>query len=164
MQMNWRMDFEWYELSEEDRAKKPDIWAPHATPVMAGGLFAIRKDYFESIGYYDEGDLFFHGDNGLKNQRKINLNVFLKEWKCGAVRTWNWASGLGCAVAELRYLPVLVSGMSSEVGPRTRLAQRKSTTTSSELPRSGWTSLNISTTIGKIHFNIWGRPWITSWS
>ena len=89
MQMNWRMDFEWYELSEEDRAKKPDIWAPHATPVMAGGLFAIRKDYFESIGYYDEGDHFFHEDKGLKIQQKINLNVSPKEWKCGVVRTWN---------------------------------------------------------------------------
>ncbi len=47
-----------YELSEEDRSKKPNIWAPHATPVMAGGLFAIRRDWFDTLGFYDEGDFF----------------------------------------------------------------------------------------------------------
>ena len=49
------MVFEWHELSGEDAAKKPNIWAPHATPIMAGGLFAIDRKWFETLGLYDEG-------------------------------------------------------------------------------------------------------------
>ena len=53
--INWNMVFEWHELSGEDAAKKPNLWAPHATPVMAGGLFAIDRKWFETLGLYDEG-------------------------------------------------------------------------------------------------------------
>ena len=83
------MDFEWYELSEEDRAKKPDIWAPHATPVMAGGLFAIRKDYFENLGYYDEGDSLFFPTNLIflcKVPFEFNLYFTSQEWRFGVAR------------------------------------------------------------------------------
>ncbi|CAB4061495.1 GALNT [Lepeophtheirus salmonis] len=53
--MNWKLDFEWRELSEQEIAKKENIWAPHKNPIMAGGLFSIRKDWFETLGFYDEG-------------------------------------------------------------------------------------------------------------
>ena len=54
--MNWRMEFEWHELDRKDIEAKPNKWAPHLCPIMAGGLFAIRKDFFEELGYYDEGN------------------------------------------------------------------------------------------------------------
>ena len=53
--INWNMVFEWHELSGEDVVKKPNTWTPHATPVMAGGLFAIDRKWFETLGFYDEG-------------------------------------------------------------------------------------------------------------
>ena len=49
------MVFEWHELSMEAQSKKPNAWAPHATPIMAGGLFAIDRRWFETLGLYDEG-------------------------------------------------------------------------------------------------------------
>ena len=57
--INWNLIFEWHELSEEDKARKPNMYAPHATPCMAGGLFAIERAFFEELGYYDPGNLIF---------------------------------------------------------------------------------------------------------
>ena len=57
--MNWRMVFEWHELDSKVINAKPNKWAPHLNPIMAGGLFAIRKDFFEELGYYDEGNSTF---------------------------------------------------------------------------------------------------------
>ena len=54
--MNWKLDFEWHEVNAADRAAKADPWAPHKTPVMAGGLFSIRKERFRQLGHYDKGE------------------------------------------------------------------------------------------------------------
>ena len=53
--LNWLMEYEWIELSSLTREEKPHPWAPHKTPVMAGGIFAINADRFKKLGYYDNG-------------------------------------------------------------------------------------------------------------
>jgi len=72
--MNWRMEFEWHELDAKDRAKKPNIWAPHENPILAGGLFAIRKDFFEELGFFDDGMEVWGGEN---------FELSFKAWMCG---------------------------------------------------------------------------------
>jgi len=63
----WNLDFGWTEIQREN-------WAPYDTPVMAGGLFSIRKDWFAQLGFYDEGMEIWGGEQ---------LELSFKAWMCG---------------------------------------------------------------------------------
>lgn len=70
--INWRLDFEWHQLNKEIARRKPDPFAPHSTPVMAGGLFAIHREWFEKLGWYDEGTQCWL-DRRLESGRNISI-------------------------------------------------------------------------------------------
>ena len=65
----WNLDFDWQEVTRED-------WSPYETPVMAGGLFSIRKDWFAQLGFYDEGMEIWGGEQ---------LELSFKTWVCGGL-------------------------------------------------------------------------------
>lgn len=61
---NWKLNFRWYRVPQREMERRNnDRTAPLRTPTMAGGLFAIDKDYFYEIGSYDEGMDIWGGEN-----------------------------------------------------------------------------------------------------
>ena len=53
---NWQLDFFWEWLPPSDRARRMrHPREPFKTPAIAGGLFAIDREWFGEIGTYDGG-------------------------------------------------------------------------------------------------------------
>ena len=52
----WHLDFFWELLPVKDRARRlRDATVPVPTPAIAGGLFAINREWFTELGIYDDG-------------------------------------------------------------------------------------------------------------
>ncbi|CAG9863627.1 unnamed protein product [Phyllotreta striolata] len=72
---NWNLQFRWYTLGDNEiKLRKQNITRPFHSPVMAGGLFAVDKEYFYRMGGYDEDMLIWGGEN---------LEMSFRLWQCG---------------------------------------------------------------------------------
>lgn len=68
----WSGHFTWIDIPEDSTKKNPTKTAK--SPTMAGGLFAINRQYFFDIGSYDELMEIWGGEN---------LELSFRIWQCG---------------------------------------------------------------------------------
>ena len=75
---NWQLHFRWFPIGQSEFARsqksKTDATDAFKTPVMAGGLFAIDRDYFYEMGSYDSHMNIWGGEN---------IEMSLRIWQCG---------------------------------------------------------------------------------
>ncbi|ELU01679.1 hypothetical protein CAPTEDRAFT_140956 [Capitella teleta] len=71
---DWAMGFTWHALPNHEKERRKKISDPARSPTMAGGLFAIDREYFYHIGSYDPGMEIWGGEN---------LEMSFRIWMCG---------------------------------------------------------------------------------
>ncbi|MGH0137830.1 UNVERIFIED_CONTAM: hypothetical protein FKN15_038394 [Acipenser sinensis] len=71
---DWRLTFQWHSVPEQERRRRKSKIDPIRSPTMAGGLFAVSKEYFQYLGTYDMGMEVWGGEN---------LELSFRVWQCG---------------------------------------------------------------------------------
>nr|XP_027195140.1 polypeptide N-acetylgalactosaminyltransferase 11-like [Dermatophagoides pteronyssinus] len=71
---NWALHFKWDSIPSDELLTKEDFVKPIKSPAMAGGLFAIDRQYFQKLGTYDSGMNIWGAEN---------IEFSLRIWMCG---------------------------------------------------------------------------------
>lgn len=71
---NWGLHFKWDGLPVGTLERDSDFVGPFKSPTMAGGLFAMDREYFILLGEYDTGMDIWGGEN---------LEISFRAWMCG---------------------------------------------------------------------------------
>ncbi|KZC10131.1 Polypeptide N-acetylgalactosaminyltransferase 35A, partial [Dufourea novaeangliae] len=71
---NWGLHFKWDSLPVGTLEHAEDFIKPIKSPTMAGGLFAMDREYFTKLGEYDAGMDVWGGEN---------LEISFRIWMCG---------------------------------------------------------------------------------
>ncbi|XP_064839073.1 polypeptide N-acetylgalactosaminyltransferase 12-like isoform X2 [Oncorhynchus masou masou] len=71
---DWRLVFTWHSVPEYEQKRRRSAIDVIRSPTMAGGLFAVSKNYFHYLGTYDTGMEVWGGEN---------LEFSFRIWQCG---------------------------------------------------------------------------------
>uniref|UniRef100_A0A673MQJ2 Polypeptide N-acetylgalactosaminyltransferase n=1 Tax=Sinocyclocheilus rhinocerous TaxID=307959 RepID=A0A673MQJ2_9TELE len=69
---DWSLLWKRVPLSSREKAKRKHKTEPYRSPAMAGGLFAIERDFFFELGLYDPGLQIWGGEN-FEISYKVNF-------------------------------------------------------------------------------------------
>nr|XP_056713633.1 polypeptide N-acetylgalactosaminyltransferase 11 [Euleptes europaea] len=71
---NWGLHFKWDLVPLSELEGSEGATSPIKSPTMAGGLFAMDREYFNELGQYDSGMDIWGGEN---------LEISFRIWMCG---------------------------------------------------------------------------------
>ncbi|XP_043917652.1 N-acetylgalactosaminyltransferase 7 isoform X1 [Protopterus annectens] len=71
---DWSMLWKRIPLTSREKGLRKTRTEPYRSPAMAGGLFAIERDFFFELGLYDPGLQIWGGEN---------FEISFKIWQCG---------------------------------------------------------------------------------
>ncbi|XP_061736869.1 N-acetylgalactosaminyltransferase 7 isoform X1 [Nerophis ophidion] len=71
---DWSMLWKRVPLNDKEKRQRKTRTEPYRSPAMAGGLFAIERDFFFELGLYDPGLQIWGGEN---------FEISFKIWQCG---------------------------------------------------------------------------------
>ncbi|KAL2305077.1 hypothetical protein Nmel_007047 [Mimus melanotis] len=71
---DWSMLWKRVPLTKREKESRKTKTEPYRSPAMAGGLFAIERDFFFELGLYDPGLQIWGGEN---------FEISYKIWQCG---------------------------------------------------------------------------------
>lgn len=71
----WNLVFKWVSMDQQERlVRYANPISPIATPMIAGGLFSMDKEFFNRLGKYDTAMDVWGGEN---------LEISFRVWQCG---------------------------------------------------------------------------------
>ena len=82
----WGMLYKEIGLDMKEHLRTHRVSEPYDSPTHAGGLFAIDRQFFAELGYYDPGLLVWGGEN---------FELSFKVWQCGGKLQWVPCSRVG---------------------------------------------------------------------
>uniref|UniRef100_UPI00358F8985 N-acetylgalactosaminyltransferase 7-like n=1 Tax=Myxine glutinosa TaxID=7769 RepID=UPI00358F8985 len=71
---DWSLLWKRIPLNEREKSTRAHCTMPYRSPAMAGGLFAIDREFFFELGLYDPGLQIWGGEN---------FELSFKIWQCG---------------------------------------------------------------------------------
>lgn len=98
---NWDLHFRWYTRAAPYERRR-DVTEAFRTPAMAGGLFAMDKQYFFELGGYDEKMEVWGGEN-LELSFRVRTRTGLKRESRNGVPDLAGSVG-SCSGADTRRL------------------------------------------------------------